>query len=124
MEIRPIRSDSEHDAVLREIENLWLAAPGTPEGDRLEILTLLAEAWEEQHHPIALPDPIEAIKFRLEQLGMDHRALIGVIGSRSRVSEVLNRKRPLSLEMIRKLHARFGIPAHVLIQGPAKPMAG
>lgn len=116
MEIKPIRNDVDHEAALREIERLWGAKEGTPEGDRLDVLTTLVEAYEEKHFPIDAPDPIEAIQFRLEQQGLDHRALIGVIGGRSRVYEVMHRKRGLSLEMIRRLNERFGIPAEVLIR--------
>lgn len=119
MEIRPIRSEEDHDATLREIETLWGAEPETPEGDRLEILVTLAEAWEREHHPIDPPDPIEAIKFRLEQEGLDPKALVGVIGNRSRVHEILNHRRPLTLAMIRRLSARFDIPADVLIREPS-----
>ncbi|HVN28735.1 MAG TPA: hypothetical protein VMT64_09635, partial [Candidatus Binataceae bacterium] len=88
----------------------------TPDGDKLDVLATLVEAYEESHFPIDQPDPIEAIRFRLEQQGLDARALIGIIGSRSRVFEVMQRKRALSLEMIRRLHERFGIPAEVLIR--------
>jgi HTH-type transcriptional regulator/antitoxin HigA len=116
MEIKPIRNDADHEAALREIERLWGAKEGTPEGDRLDVLTTLVEAFEDKHFPMDAPDPIEAIKFRLEQQGLDHRALVGVIGGRSRVYEVMHRQRPLSLEMIRRLNQRFGIPAEVLIR--------
>ncbi len=116
MEIKPIRSHADHQVALREIERLRGAKEGTPEGDRLEVLTTLVKAYEDKHFLINAPDPIEAIKFRLEQLGLDHRALVGVIGGRSRVYEVMHRKRRLSLEMIRRLNQRFGIPAEVLIQ--------
>lgn len=116
MEIKPIRNEANHEEALREIERLWGAKEGTPEGDRLDVLTTLVEAYEEKHFPMDAPDPIEAIKFRLEQQGLDHRALVGVIGGRSRVYEVMHRKRKLSLEMIRRLNARFGIPAEVLIR--------
>jgi len=116
MEIKPIRNDADHADALREIERLWAAKQGTPEGDRLDVLTTLVESYEEKHFPMDAPDPIEAIRFRLEQQGLDHRALVGVIGGRSRVYEVMHRKRALSLEMIRRLNARFGIPAEVLIR--------
>ena len=120
MEIDPIRSDADHERTLREIENLWGASPGTPEGDKLDVLITLAEAWERAQHLIDPPDPIDAIRFRLEQLGLDTRALEGILGSRGRVSEVLNRKRPLTLRMIRRLVAEFDIPASVLIQESPK----
>ncbi|HEY6344252.1 MAG TPA: transcriptional regulator [Bryobacteraceae bacterium] len=116
MEIRPIRDDHGHDFALREIERLWGAPEGTARGDRLDVLVSLVEAYEGRHFPIDLPDPIDAIRFRLEQQGLDHRALVGVIGSRSRVYEILRRDRPLSLAMIRRLHEKFGIPAEVLIR--------
>jgi len=120
MEIKPIRTDEDYEAALREIERLWNAPEGSPEEDRLNVLATLVEAYEEEHFPIDMPDPIAAIKFRLDQLGKDNKALIGVIGSRTRVYEVLRGDRPLTLEMIRRLHAKFGIPAEVLIQQPRK----
>jgi len=116
MEIRPIRTKADYERALREIERLWGAGEGTADGDRLDVLATLVEAYEQKHFPIDTPDPIEAIRFRLEQQGLDHRALLGVIGTRSRVYEVMQRKRALSLEMIRRLHQRFGIPADVLIR--------
>ena len=120
MEIRPIRNEADHKQALSEIERLWGAKEGTPDGDRLDVLTTLVEAYEEKHYPMDPPDPIEAIRFRLEQQGLDHRALVGVIGGRSRVYEVMHRKRALSLEMIRRLNERFEIPAEVLIR-PVRP---
>jgi len=105
---------------LREIERLWGARERTPEGDRLEVLMTLVDAYERLHYPIDPPDPIEAIRFRLEQQGLDHRALIGVIGARTRVYEVLRGDRSLSLSMIRRLHERFQIPAEVLIRPVAR----
>jgi HTH-type transcriptional regulator/antitoxin HigA len=116
MEIRPVKTNADYERALREIERLWDAKTGTPEDDKLDVLVTLVEAYEEKHFPMDPPDPIEAIRFRLEQQGLDPRALIGVIGGRSRVHEVMNRKRALSLEMIRRLHERFGIPAEVLIR--------
>src|SRR4249920_3839164 len=116
MAIRPIRSEADCKNAMHRIEALWGAAQGTPEGDELDVLATLVEAYENEHYPIDLPDPIEAIKFRLEQEGKDSRALIGVIGQRTRVYEVLQGKRPLSLNMIRNLHEKFDIPAEVLIQ--------
>ena len=120
MNLKPIRTPQDHEAALKEIESLWGADDGTPEGDRLDILLTLVDAYEETHFPIDMPDPIEAIKFRLEQQGEDQSALIGIIGNRTRVYEVLRGDRPLSLAMIRRLHERFGIPAEVLIQ-PIRP---
>ncbi len=116
MEIKPIRTNADYQRSLREIERLWDARAGTPEDDKLEILVTLVAAYEEKHFPMDPPDPIEAIRFRLAQQGLDPNALVGVIGGRSRVHEVMNRKRGLSLEMIRRLHERFGIPAEVLIR--------
>jgi HTH-type transcriptional regulator / antitoxin HigA len=116
MDIRPIRTNADYERIFTEIEALWDAKAGTPENDRLEVLVTLVEAYEEKHFPMDPPDPIEAILFRLDQQGLDASALVGVIGSRSRVHEVLNRKRALSLEMIRRLHDQFGIPAEVLIR--------
>ena len=116
MEIRPIKTDADHDAALREIERLWGAREGSEEADRLEVLLTLVEAYERAHFPVEAPDPIEAIKFRLEQQGADVRALVGILGSRTRVYEVLRRDRPLSLAMIRRLHERLQIPAEVLIR--------
>jgi HTH-type transcriptional regulator/antitoxin HigA len=116
MEIKPIRSNTDYERALQEIQRLWGAKEGTAEGDRLDVLATLVDAYEQKHFPIDTPEPIEAIRFRLEQQGLDERALVGVIGGRSRVYEVMRRKRPLSLDMIRRLHERFGIPAEVLIR--------
>lgn len=116
MYIRPIKTEADYQAVLEEIERLFDAAPDTPEGDRLEVLTTLVEAYEEKHYPVLLPDPIEAIEYFVESRGLSRRDLEPYIGSRGRVAEILNRKRPLTIEMIRRLHAGLGIPAEVLIQ--------
>ena len=116
MTIKPIRTDRDHNAALLEIQKLWKAKPGTPSGDRLDVLITLVEAYEREHFPVDPPDPIDAIKFRLEQLGQDSKVLVGRIGGRSRVHEVLTGRRPLSLAMIRALHRRFGIPAEILIR--------
>lgn len=116
MKLKPIKTDADHDAALREIERLWGAEEGTPNGDRLDVLTTLVEAYEETHFPMDMPDPIEAIKFRLEQQGEDNKALVGIIGNRTRVYEVLRRDRALSLEMIRRLNKQLRIPADVLIR--------
>ena len=121
MRVRPIRSEADCDEALRRVEELWGAASGTPEGDELDVLAPLIEAYERDHYPIDLPTPIDAIKFRLEQQGKDYRSLIGVIGQRTRVYEVMRGARPLSLNMIRKLHSKLGIPAEVLIQAPRPP---
>lgn len=120
MRIRPIRSEADHDEALRRVEALWGSTCGTPEGDELDVLVSLIEGYEREHYPIDLPTPVEAIKFRLEQEGKDYRSLIGVIGQRTRVYEVMRGARPLSLNMIRKLHSKLEIPADVLIQS-ARP---
>lgn len=116
MEIKPIKSDVDYQEALEEIEQMFDAAPDTPEGDRLEVLTTLVEAYEERHYSIPLPDPVESILYHMESRGLTRRDLEPYIGSRARVSEVLNRKRPLTMEMIRNLHKGLGIPAEVLIQ--------
>jgi|ERR1051326_629901 HTH-type transcriptional regulator/antitoxin HigA len=116
MQIKPIRNEADYEQALRRVEALWGAAQATSEGDELDILVSLIEAYEQKHFPIDLPDPIDAIKFRLEQTGKDLSALIGVIGQRTRVYEVIRRDRPLSLNMIRKLNQELAIPAEILIQ--------
>ena len=116
MEIKPIKNEVDYQAALKEIELLFDAAPDTPEGDRLEVLTTIVEAYEERHYTIPPPDPIEAILYHMESRGLTRRDLEPYIGSRARVSEVLNRKRPLTMEMIRNLHKGLGIPAEILIQ--------
>jgi HTH-type transcriptional regulator/antitoxin HigA len=115
-EVRPIRSKRDHAAALKEAERLWGAKAGTRDGDRLDVLVTLIEAYEEEHYPIDPPDPIEAIKFRMEQQGLTRRDLEEIIGTRTRIAEVLNRKRGLSIAMIRRLNERLGIPAEVLIR--------
>ena len=116
MQLKPIKSEADYEAALLEIERLWGAEEGSADGDRLEILATLVEAYEENHFPMDLPDPIEAIKFRLEQQGEDKSALIGILGSRTRVYQVLRRDRALSLNMIRQLNQHLKIPAEILIQ--------
>lgn len=120
MEIKPLRTDADYDAALREIERLWGSPPGSPEGDTLDVLATLVEVYEREHYPAVTPDPIAAIRFRMEQQGLSPRDLEGVIGSRSRVYEVLTGRRPLTLAMIRRLSAELGIPAEVLIREPAQ----
>jgi HTH-type transcriptional regulator/antitoxin HigA len=117
MDIRPIRNQRDHAQALREVERLWGARSGTPEADKLEILVTLVDAYEAKHHPIDPPDPIDAIRFRMEQMGLTRSDLIDIIGSRARVSEVLNRKRPLTVAMIVRLREELGISADILI-GP------
>lgn len=119
MDISPIRNEADYERALRRVEGLWDSVEGSTENDESDILTTLIEAYEREHYPIDLPDPVEAIKFRLEQTGKDSRALVGVIGQRTRVYEVMRGKRPLSLNMIRNLHEKLEIPADVLIQ-PAR----
>ena len=116
MEIKPIRNQQDYEAALRRVESLWDSKDGSPQFDELDVLATLVDAYERERYPIDLPDPIEAIKFRLEQQGKDTRALVGIIGQRTRVYEVLQKKRSLSLEMIRNLHDKLGIPAQILIQ--------
>ncbi len=112
----PIKTETEYEAALAEIDRLMDAAEGSPEADRLEVLSILVEAYENQHYPIAPPHPLDAIKFRMEQAGMTRKELEPYIGSRARVAEVLNGVRPLSLTMIRRLHTGLGIPLDSLIQ--------
>ena len=116
MDIRPIRTEVDYEAALAEIERLFDAAPSTPDGDHLDVLTTLVEAYEAQHYPIPEPDPVEAIKYTMESRGLSRSDLEPYIGSRARVAEVLNRKRPLSLNMIRRLYSGLGIPVEVLVQ--------
>lgn len=114
--VRPIRSESDYDAALAAIERLWGARSGTPQGDQLDVLATLVDAYEAEHFPMDPPDPIEAIRFRMEQQGLTRKDLERVLGTRTRVSEILNRKRSLSIGMIRRLHAELGISADVLIR--------
>lgn len=116
LDIKPIRTAEDHKAALAAVKRLWDAEPGTPEDDALDIIVTLIEAYEDEHFPMNLPDPIEAIKFRMEQQGLSRKDLESAIGPRHRVAEVINRKRNLTLSMIRKLNAQFNIPAEVLIQ--------
>jgi len=116
MHLKPIKTKADHESALREIERLWGAKEGTPDGDRLDVLTTLVEVYEEARFPIDIPDPIEAIKFRIEQQGADQKALIGIIGNRTRVYEVLRKDRALSLAMIRRLNKQLKIPAEILIR--------
>lgn len=118
MEIQPIKTKADYKSALLDAEKLWDAKKGTPEGDKLDVLITLIEAWEDTHDPIGFPDPIEAIVFHMEQNGMTRKDLEPFIGPKQRVSDILNRKRPLSLKMIRKLSRGLGIPADVLVQEP------
>jgi HTH-type transcriptional regulator/antitoxin HigA len=116
MDIRPIRTKTAYQAALKEVDRNWDAEPGTPLGDRVEVLVTLIEAYEAKHFPIEAPDPIAAIEFMLEQRGLGRRDLEAAIGSRGRVSEVMTRKRPLTLPMVRKLSSLLDIPTDVLVQ--------
>ncbi len=116
MQIQPVRNDADHQAALAEIETLFSARPGTSEDDRLDVLVTLVETYEARHMPIAAPDPVATIEYILESCGLTQRDLAPYIGSRARVSEMLNRRQSLTLEMIRKLHQSLGVPAEVLIQ--------
>lgn len=115
-EIRPVRNEEDYAAALAEIERLWGAKAGTLEGDRLDVLATLVEAYEGKHDPMDPPDPVEAIEFRMEQQGLTPKDLENILGTRTRVSEVLSRKRDLSIAMIRRLHEELGISAEVLIR--------
>jgi HTH-type transcriptional regulator/antitoxin HigA len=115
MQIHPIRNDEDHAAALRRIDELMDAARGTAETDELDVLATLVEAYEDRHFPIADPDPLAAIQFRMEQLGLTRKDLEPLLGSRGRVSEVLNGRRALSLPMIRRLHRELGIPLESLV---------
>jgi HTH-type transcriptional regulator/antitoxin HigA len=116
VQIRPVKTRTDHQAALKAIEQLLEATPGTLNGDRLEVLTTLVEHYEAQHEPIEPPDPIEALRYHMESRGLTRRDLEPYLGSRARVAEVLNRRRALSVEMIRKLHGGLGISADVLIR--------
>ena len=116
MKLRPIKTETDYRAALAEIERLFEAAPNTPEGDRMEVLVTLVEAYERRHYPIEAPDPIELVRYYMESRGLSRRDLEVCIGSRARVAEVLNRRRGLTIGMIRRLHNAHGIPAHILIQ--------
>ncbi|MHB8390200.1 MAG: helix-turn-helix domain-containing protein [Acidobacteriaceae bacterium] len=115
-ELKPIRSQADYQQALTEIGRLWGAKSGTSAGDRLDVLATLIDAYETEHYPMDPPDPIEAIKFRMEQQGLTRKDLEPMIGTRTRVAEVLNRKRGLSIRMIRRLHDQLGISADVLIR--------
>lgn len=116
MEIKPIKTKADYRAALKEIETLMAAERDTPEGERLDVLVTLVEAYERKHYQLDLPDPVEAIKFRMEQKGMTAKDLVPMIGRINRVYEVLSRRRPLTLAMIQRLHSDLGIPAESLIK--------
>jgi HTH-type transcriptional regulator / antitoxin HigA len=115
MTIKPIKTKKDYKAALEKIEELFEAKPNTPDGDLLEVLVTLVEAYEQKHFNIAPPDPVEAIKFRIEQLGLKQSDLSDAMGGKNRVSEILNRKRELTADMMRKLHKQFNIPAESLL---------
>jgi HTH-type transcriptional regulator/antitoxin HigA len=116
MEIKPIRTKADYRAALKEVEGLMSARPGSSQGQRLDVLVTLVEAYERKHFPMDLPDPIEAIRFSMEQKGLTPKDLVPMIGQLNRVYEVLNGKRPLTLQMIRRLHRELEIPAESLIR--------
>ncbi len=120
MEIKPIKSDADYREALKEIETLMMAEPDTPEGEKLDILVTLVEAYETRHYPLDLPDPVEAIKFEMEQKGLTIKDLEPMIGKSNRVYEILNHRRSLTLKMIWRLHRELGIPAECLIKPPAQ----
>ena len=122
-ELKPIRTKADCKKALAEVERLWGAKSGTPEGDRLDVLATLIDAYETGHYPMDPPDPVEAIKFRMEQKGMTAKDLVPMIGRINRVYEVLSRRRPLTLAMIHRLHSQLGIPAESLIKQPEKRRA-
>ena len=123
MEIKPIKTKADYRAALKEIETLMTAEHDTPRGERLDVLVTLVEAYENKHYRLDLPDPVEAIKFRMEQKGMTPKDLVPMIGRINRVYEVLSRKRPLTLAMIQRLHTELGIPAESLIKQPGRSRA-
>ena len=123
MNIKPIKTKADYRAALKEIESLMMAKHNTPQGERLDVLVTLVEAWERKHYPIDLPDPVDAIKFAMEQRGLSVKDLVPMIGAPNRIYEVLNRKRPLSLKMIWRLHKHLGIPAERLIRPPEDAIA-
>lgn len=116
MKITPIRNEKDYQEALNRLELIFDSKLGTPQGDELEILSILIDRYENEHFPIEMPNPIEAIKFRMEQMGMKQKDLAAVVGFKSRVSEILNGKRKLTLSMIRKLNKTLRIPTEVLVQ--------
>jgi len=122
-DVKPIRTKRDYEGALKEVERLWGAKMGTRDGDRLDVLATLIDVYEAEHYPMDPPDPIEAIKFRMEQQGLTRRDLEKIIGTRTRIAEVLNRKRGLSIAMIRRLHKQLGISADVLIRPSRKTAA-
>ena len=123
MDVRPIKTKRDYRRALKEIEGLMGARRGSADGDRLDVLVTLVEAWEARHYPLDLPDPIEAIRYHMEQQGLAPKDLVPFIGSRNRVYEVLGRKRPLTLKMVWRLHTGLGIPAESLIKAAGERAA-
>jgi HTH-type transcriptional regulator/antitoxin HigA len=121
--LKPIRNKKDYEAALKQVERLWGARLGTEEGDRLDVLATLIDAYEAAHYPVDPPDPIEAIKFRMEQQGLSRKDLEPLIGTRTRVAEVLNLRRSLSIGMIRRLHKKLGISVEVLIRPSRREQA-
>ena len=122
-EVKPIRTKKDYEKATKDVEALWGTKSGTPKGDRLDVLATLIDAWEAAHYPMDPPNPIEAIKFRMEQQGLTRKDLEGIIGTRSRIAEVLSGKRELSIAMIRRLNAELNIPADILIRRSRKKAA-
>jgi len=120
MDIKPIKTVADYRATLAEIEKLMVAEPGSPEGDKLDVLVTLVEAYERLHYPLELPDPVDTLKFEMERRGWSAKDLEPILGRRNRVYEILNRKRPLTLRMIWRLNQELGIPADALIKPPQK----
>jgi HTH-type transcriptional regulator/antitoxin HigA len=121
--VKPIRTEADYETALAEVERLWGAKAGTPKGDRLDVLATLIDAYENEHYPMDPPDPIQAIKFRMDQQGLSRKDLEGIIGTRTRIAEVLNGRRGLSINMIRRLNQKLGIPADILIRRSRKRAA-
>ena len=121
MEVKPIKTDADYRAALQDIETLMTARPDSPEGEKLDVLATLVEAYERKHYPLELPDPVAAIKFEMEQKGLTAKDLEPMIGRKNRVYEVLNRKRSLTLKMIWRLHEQLGMPAESLIKQTPRP---
>jgi HTH-type transcriptional regulator/antitoxin HigA len=123
VEIKPIKTKADYRAALKEIEGLMSARAGSRKGERLDVMVTLVEAYEKKYYPLDLPDPVEAIKFRMEQMALSPKDLVPMIGQINRVYEILNRKRPLTLQMIRRLHQKLDIPADSLIKEPGQRRA-
>jgi HTH-type transcriptional regulator/antitoxin HigA len=115
MKIKPLKTEKDYKSALEHVQRLWNVEPETPDGDDLDVLITLIEAYEEKHYPIDPPDPVEAIKFRMDQKGLRRVDLAPILGGKNRVTEVLQRKKPLTLKMIRNLHQKIGIPYESLI---------